>query len=358
MRPPGLDSVMASQAVANTLTDTDVCNDIDYLNFTISTTPTAGTGCTPGPLGMASGVIQNCQISSSHYSLSGKGPTKGRLNDVTGWSPFVHNGQVRKERYFQVYFGNKMLVSKVQLQQTGSAKVTAMAVGHSNDGVAWVKYPENVMSPDPSLSDETLDIPSPQVARYIRLYITDQDNNGRAASLRFEFIGCQSSTDGPSGPCQAADPVPIGDFKMRSFLVAAGTVYVCDGTQGDKGIQQRCYSSTDGRTWMDLDSRVGAMVGYESDEPRVYAVSADGMHYMTSADGVVWETGVPDDVTEAKTKATFSSALEVPVDGNPDLDGTPKPAFTQANYAATSVGLKNFNSVTWDNVFNWSTCCP
>ena len=55
------------------------------------------------------------------------------------------------------------------------------------------------------------------------------------------------------------------------------------------------------------------MIGYDSEERRVYGMSSDGLKYMSSLDGIDWLASVPSDVTLAKGKATFKAAVEVSV---------------------------------------------
>lgn len=55
------------------------------------------------------------------------------------------------------------------------------------------------------------------------------------------------------------------------------------------------------------------MIGYDSEEPRVYGISTDGLVYMTSKDGIEWENSVPDDVTKAKALPTYKMAKTVQI---------------------------------------------
>ena len=100
-------------------------------------------GCTPGDLGMEDLSIKDCQISASPDSITPA--TDGRYNVGTGWTPFVHYGAVRQERYFQVYFGDKVMVNKIKMQQTGTTRAQTVTVRYSNDGIAWVENPTNTV---------------------------------------------------------------------------------------------------------------------------------------------------------------------------------------------------------------------
>ncbi|RUS69640.1 hypothetical protein EGW08_022597, partial [Elysia chlorotica] len=246
----GLDSVLLFQPMADEHDQTDIVGDFEYINITVATTTALGTGCTPGDLGMETNTIKDCQISSSPDSI--EAATNGRYNSAgTGWVPFVHYGAVRGERYFQVYFGNKVMINKIKMQQTGTAKATSIKVRFSDDGIAWVENPVNAITPDPALTDEELSVPAPESSRYIRVMIFDLDDNASTAGFKFDFVGCETTTDRPGDPCTdvITTPTPLADFKRRSFITAGTTVYVCDMIQDSLSIKQKCYSSPDHLTW-------------------------------------------------------------------------------------------------------------
>ncbi|GFR72880.1 hypothetical protein ElyMa_003852700 [Elysia marginata] len=306
----GLDSVLLFQPMADEHDKTDVAGDFEYVNVTVTTTTALGTGCTPGDLGMEAGSIKDCQISASPDSITAA--TNGRYNVGSGWTPFVHYGAVRQERYFQVYFGNKVTVNKIKMQQSGTAKATSIQVRYSNDGIAWVENPLNAMTPDTSLTDEELSVPAPESSRYIRVMISDLDDNASTAAFKFDFVGCATTSDGPTDPCTGvvSTPSPLTDFKRRSFVLADTAVYVCDMIQSTLSAKQKCYSSPDRLTWTEIDERVGSVIGFDSEEPRIYGVSSDGLKFMSSLDGLTWMTSVPSDINLAKAKATFKAAKE------------------------------------------------
>ncbi|GFO42875.1 hypothetical protein PoB_006938000 [Plakobranchus ocellatus] len=355
----GLDSVLLFQPIADKNDGTVVPGDFEYVNVTVSTTTAVGTGCTPGPLGLESGLIQDCQISSSPDSISSA--TQGRYNSGTGWTPFVHYGAVRQERYFQVYFGNRVMVNKIKMQQTGTAKATKVTVRYSNDGMAWVEDPRNTMTPDTAQADQELDIPMPESARYIRVMITDLDDNSSAGTFKFELVGCNTTMDGPADLCSAvvSEPTTLTDFKRRTFLVADTKVYVCSMIHSDLQIKQKCYHSSDRLTWTEIDDRVGSLTGYDSEEPRVYGVSSDGLKHMSSMDGNEWVTSVPQDIVLAKAKPTFKYATEVPhTDATALKSANPDLIYRDSSYGATMTGIKYDNGGSWDLVFSWGQCCP
>ncbi|KAK6994428.1 hypothetical protein BgiMline_011026 [Biomphalaria glabrata] len=358
----GLNTVMSYQLVGDTNTIKDVSGSLDYVNFTIDTTPDAGIACNTGPLGLQSGQIKTCQLTSSDDSIVGHEVNQGRYGNA-GWSPFVHAGQVSQERYFQVYFGNKTVVTKILLQQniTG-AKLKTLKLKYSDDGLAWIYYNNNDINPNLFNSTQELLVPSPQVHRYIRLIIYDLVNNTEMGFFSFELIGCSISTDKPADVCSEVivPAIKLPDFSRRSFLWTSAVLYVCDSVQGKKGVEQKCFSSIDDVTWMELDPRVGSILGYDSAETRVFAVSSNGLHYMSTLNGIDWFTSVPSDVNKAKVLPTFKSATKVSVDGNSALNvDIPDTQFIDSPYGATNDGIKK-QSGTWKLIFSWNTayCCP
>ncbi|KAK3803023.1 hypothetical protein RRG08_008394 [Elysia crispata] len=357
----GLNSVLLFQLMADTHNETDIAGDFEYVNFTVTTTTglAVNPGCISVDMGMETNTIQDCQISSSPDSITAA--TNGRYNVGSGWTPFVHGGAVRQEQYFQVYFGHRVMINKIKMQQTGMAKATAIRIRYSNDGIAWVENPANLITPDPLLTDEELSVPAPESSRYMRVMITDLDDNTSTATFKFEFAGCATTNDGPIDPCSevVSTPAPLSDFKRLTFIMADTTVYVCHMIQDNLLTKQKCYYSLDNLTWSEVDKRVGSVIGYDSEERRVYGMSSDGLKYMSSLDGIDWLASVPSDVTLAKGKATFKAAVEVPHTADVNLKGgDPDASYQDFPYGATIMGLKYFDTGNWTLVFSWNQCCP
>ncbi|XP_059140845.1 uncharacterized protein LOC131928747 [Physella acuta] len=355
----GIDVVFSYQPVANTIIQNDVTGDLDYLNFTITTKPESGTDCTTGPLGMEAQTIKDCQLSASDFSITEA--VQGRYNLGTGWSPFIHTGKVKEERFFQVYFGNKTIVSKIKLQQLGDTKVKLINLRYSNDGQSWSTKIENMIQLNQSASEE-VDIPSAQTSRFLRVMILASDDDSKISKLKFEFIGCVVSSDKPSDPCASLTKAPakLSEFSRRSLIKAGLFLYVCDGIQSNNGIQQKCFSSNDDLSWTEIDSRVGEIIGYDSAEPRLFGVSANGLHYLSSADGTGWYSSVQSDISKAKALSSFQPAIQVPVNGDAQLSNlTPAPAYITGVYGATNEGVKKNSGAGWQLIYSWSTtyCC-
>ncbi|CAG5127753.1 unnamed protein product [Candidula unifasciata] len=291
----GLDTVFTMQPIADTHTTTDLAGEITYLNFSVTTTPQGSSGCALEALGMESGAIKDCQISSSPDSISGNEATEGRYNKGKGWSPFVHTGKVKEERYLQVYFGKQMLVTKIKIQQQGPAWAKELALKYSNDGLSWI--------PNNHTVKQEKDVFIPQASRYLRVMVSALDQENLKSNFRFEFMGCETSTEAVT----------------------------------------------------ELDSRVGSILGYNSEDSRLYAVSAGADSYMSSLDGIEWFSVTLEDPNKAKTLATYKPALTVPVDGDPKLNSaTPDSKFTDSGYGATIDGVMKSGAI----IFHWSDCCP
>ena len=56
----------------------------------------------------------------------------------SGWTPYVYSGELKEQRYIQVYFPNKMYVDNVEVIQTGAARATKIKLAYSNDGKSFL----------------------------------------------------------------------------------------------------------------------------------------------------------------------------------------------------------------------------
>ncbi|RUS76811.1 hypothetical protein EGW08_015429 [Elysia chlorotica] len=352
----GLSSVLVLQPMADKHDETDVAGSFEYVNITVTTT-TALSACIRNI--SFNNEAEACQFSSSPESIT---PAyEARWDSTSGWTPFVHLGAVRRERYIQAYFGNKVLINHIRMLQTGAAKAKTLKLRYSNDGVAWVEKPGNLISPNPSINDESLPVPAPETSRYIRVMISELDDNSLTAAFKFSFIGCETTNDKPADLCTAvvSPPTPLADFKRRTFVVAGTTVYVCDMVQEHLSIKQKCYFSRDHLTWIAVNRQVGSLIGYDPGEPRVYGMSSDGLQYMSSVDGTVWKTSITSHVESARLKLGFKAAVEVPFTADANLQGaTPDALYQDLPYGATITGLKHFDGANWNQVFSWGDCCP
>nr|KAG5686353.1 hypothetical protein BaRGS_008367 [Batillaria attramentaria] len=332
-----------------------VWSDMDFVNFTATTT-SAGSGisCTPAQLGMNnSTVVQDCQITSSPDSLPGFDHLKGRKNGL-GWKPFVRSGRLATQRYFQVCWGNKVLVNQVEVDYKTSAKATQIKLAYSDDGVSFIDGDEITL--DDTQTTQIVDVPNPQESRVLRVYVTNDNNNGKPVGLTFEFYGCET-TSNVTDKCANAPSMPTTDalYFRRSFLPTATTIFVCDGIVGAKGTEQRCYSSPDGTVWKELDTRLGCMVGHDSEINRVYALANDGLTHMASDDdGLTWASTDPGVLTTSKNKgAVFTDAMGVhQVD-----DATLDPGnYVLSSWRATYNALEKNEGGTWTAKIKWDCC--
>ena len=63
---------------------------------------------------------------------------EGAGGDVAGWTPYVRDGDLAGQRYIQVFFADKMLVDRVEVEQNGAAKAIEIKLAYSEDGKSFV----------------------------------------------------------------------------------------------------------------------------------------------------------------------------------------------------------------------------
>ncbi|KAJ8301559.1 hypothetical protein KUTeg_020546 [Tegillarca granosa] len=334
-------------------------SDLKYINFTTSVTK--AQDCSKN-LGMESGAIVDCQITSSPESSLQNPAPQGRLRLNSAWAPFIRGSKYSPFRYFQVYFGNITAVNKVIVEQgTGfSNHPTSLRFEYSNDNLGW-QVGETVSISAP-FSETTIELQQVVESRYIRIYIVSDDTTPGAVpniGLKFEFYGCHVSADVLSDVCSSTTTTttPV-DFYSRTFIEANGFVLVCDANPNNE-MQQQCYRSSDGSTWKIVDSTVGSLLGFESLEKRHFAYARDKQTRIMSLDnGLTWET-VPDDYYhDNRFKSTFTYAKEVPWVATNLNGATPHSNYQTANYGATFDGLMKLDSGgSWTRVVQWDSCC-
>ncbi|XP_070193766.1 uncharacterized protein [Littorina saxatilis] len=339
-----------------------VWSDMDFVNFTATTVSDTGVACTTAPLNVQSDTdVFGCQISGSPGSLTP--PINGRKGG-TGWVPYVHEGELKGQRYFQVYFPNKVLVDRVEVDQTGTSKATKIKMAYSNDGKSFLDGSEITLA---GTTTEVVQVSTTREAKVVRIYVTEDSVTGEKLNLQFELYGCEVSTGGPTGETAICAEVntaippqnPDALFYRRSFLaLTSGSVFVCDGVVKTKGVVQRCFMSPDGTVWQPLDPRVASMVGHESDTNRVYALSQDGVTHMSSDDnGMTWASIHKDVVTTAKGQSLFVVAQDVPWTDKVALTpGDPEASRQLNNWGVSFDALKKNNGAAWDNKVKWDCC--
>ncbi|KAK3109020.1 hypothetical protein FSP39_021316 [Pinctada imbricata] len=200
--------------------------DLQYMNFSATVIRADQCG---GPLGMETGIIDDCQLSSSIEYDPTRRPSHGRLKRKLGiitvhfvaWCPFIRGASFAKQRYYQVFFGNKTLVNKIEIQ-TGTGfthRPTEITLKYSDNGHAWQTGESVVLSP--SFVTETI-YPTRQVeAKYLRVFIDNDDapaNTAPNIGLKFEFHGCYKSSDyTPTTICSAAPSNSYPNVQNREF---------------------------------------------------------------------------------------------------------------------------------------------
>ncbi|KAK3592304.1 hypothetical protein CHS0354_030640 [Potamilus streckersoni] len=327
-------------------------------NLTASVSVGSGMGCSDN-LGMQSGLILDCQISSSFENDPAGPPAYGRVNGPGFWIPHIRSKSFASLRYFQVHFGKLTRVTQIQVQHmmTKPNRASKLTIAFSNDGKGWTVGEMITLS----TFDETVMVNSPVEARYIRLYITNDTafQIKPSLGLRFEFFGCYTSNDLPNPLCPAVTPDPT-DFYHRSFGVCGGNMFACDLDPNDKYGHQKCVSTTDGNSFRGLDESLGSLLGCDGGLVRMYGYANNKQSIMASDDlGLTWHTVSQGILTLSKASVMWTAAKNVPFTTTLLDQFNPDASYTIGSWGATYSGMMMFNGVTWNKVLDWSTtCCP
>jgi hypothetical protein len=147
---------------------------------------------------MASGLIKDCQISTSSAVSYNYAPHFARYNSANYWAPSLRFWDQRQ--YLQVDFLTKTRVTKVVVQSLrGTRKVLAYSLMSSDNNKIW--SPVNDVSylsyADGSAHDL---IKEPQEARYYRFIIQEASDPGKkkminTLALRLKFFGCYTGSE-------------------------------------------------------------------------------------------------------------------------------------------------------------------
>ncbi|KAL8587122.1 hypothetical protein ACOMHN_026090 [Nucella lapillus] len=355
----GQDSVLPYQVIGevfartgSSLPSTTVFSDLGYVSVNVTVTTSSGVSCTASSVNMAdSNVIYDCQISVSDPSFTSA--VNGRKGG-TGWTPYVRDGPLGQKRYFQVYFSNMMRVSRIEVKQSGPAKAIQVKLAYSNDGKAFLDGDTITLV---ERLEQIVTVPRPRDSQVLRVYVTKSNPSDQKVSLTFDFIGCATSTGGPTtstavcAAVNAAIPSKTTDalFFSRSFLeVPSKGVFVCDKVEKAPA----CFLSADGSTWQSLDSRVASVVGYHPETNAVYGMHQNKQVMMSSHDlGNTWDTAPREALTKAQGDATFVLAKDVPMGDSAQLT----PGIASPNWRATYNYMQQ-NSGGWNNKVKWNCC--
>lgn len=313
-------------------------------------------------LGMENGKIDDCQIFSSFEDNPARPSFHGRINGTSAWSPFKRGKLFANLRFFQVYFGNKTMITKILVQQgTGFTHYpTKLTLTYSDDGYAWqngdivtlvIPFTEAVVFP-----------PRVVEARYVRIYITEDNANGSPpdVGVKFGFFGCSKSSDAPADICSVAPKKAFPtDYYDRSFGVGNGKVIVCDVNPKIKDSPHMCHSSTDGTTWKRLSSVVGSILGYDQTDNKWFGYANDQSTILMSLDaGETWNSVSRETYLASRDKATFLFAKRVPwLTTKLDNLSQPDLSYQISNWGATFNGMMQNSLGIWTPKVEWEKCC-
>ncbi|XP_035677232.1 uncharacterized protein LOC118416254 [Branchiostoma floridae] len=153
------------------------------------------------PLGMASGYIEDSQISAS-TEKTGYESYKGRLNGPRAWQPVLAD----TNQWLQVNFNNRTIITGIQTQGLwgGHVKSYRLLYGDTEDGLTMYKETAANSSKvfDANSEGTTVvshDLDAPILTSILRLNPRDFTNN--LIRLRLELLGCEDVDHCASSPC-------------------------------------------------------------------------------------------------------------------------------------------------------------
>ncbi|XP_028582431.2 coagulation factor V [Podarcis muralis] len=156
------------------------------------------TGCKL-PMGLASGIIKDSQISASNY-IGYWEPKLARLNNDGKYNAWSAGKNESELPWIQVDLENQVLITGIQTQGAKqlmrSLYTMEYVIAYSKDGRKWVAFKGNHLgaqkvfegnSDAHGIKENIID--PPLVARYIRVYPTKFYNR---PTLRMELLGCDT----------------------------------------------------------------------------------------------------------------------------------------------------------------------
>ncbi|XP_007252805.3 macrophage mannose receptor 1 [Astyanax mexicanus] len=219
-------------------TDNDICPSVSkYMEVVYSCEQSV---CVQG-LGVEDGTITDSMLSASS-SMSGKEPSKGRLNGDSCWMP----SSPASNSWIQVTLPESKKITGVVIQGCPTADhwVTKFKVQTSLDGVSWTDYTaEGKVEEFPGSVDrgsaETQLFGNPVSVKYIRILPLEWHNE---AGLRFEILGCAPDY---AIPCSRTPSLDHSVDKMSVHCPAgcAHETYNVYGTMTYRGDSNICAAA-------------------------------------------------------------------------------------------------------------------
>ncbi|XP_043231648.1 uncharacterized protein LOC122386480 [Amphibalanus amphitrite] len=299
------------------------------------------------PLGIASGLVADCQLSASsaaedsrlaHMARMGPCAADGTGDTDTstpkpttdqgvaapcvgssGWSPeqrgtpFIH--------WHQVDFGNLTRVTGLLVARpAGTRRVTRFRLQHSLAGTVFQDIgPVMALNWSSLHSDEVVThrLDRAVETRYVRFVIEEAETgDDKYIGLQVEYLGCRRSTDVlQETVCavQPATPSAADAARNRQFAVdtANNHIYFCDLIQS-RG-RRACYVSHDSSSWRQLPNVIERMVGFDESSGKIYGAGRSPDTLLWSTDGGnTWAPEAKADFEAVSQAGGFFSAVDVP----------------------------------------------
>ncbi|PAA51165.1 hypothetical protein BOX15_Mlig025174g3, partial [Macrostomum lignano] len=247
------------------------------------------------PLGMESGAIADCQITSSGY-LGTDSPLHSRYNSTAAWTTLHRGPPFYGNEFLEINLGNRTRVSAVRLQShkdDTNNKVDTFWFQYSEEGLLWFDVNSNntntkeVYTATYSGGSAYVKLNKAIVGRYIRILPLTGSPKTYSRSLRVEFYGCQQTTDvTPAEACYEVTTKATGFSHSRSYVISPkeGAIYACMLYR--PGGRAHCSRSVDfGASWEALDSVISQIGFVLPTDSSIYGTAYDERSRMKSIDG-------------------------------------------------------------------------
>ncbi|XP_054159703.1 uncharacterized protein LOC128957912, partial [Oppia nitens] len=311
-------------------------------------------------LGMASGLIKDCQLSASSAVSANYAPHFGRQNSGNFWAPALRYWS--QKQYLQMDFLKNTRVTKIAVQSVrNNRKVMSYSLMASDNNKVWFNVNNiSYLSYADGVAYDV--IQKPQEARYFRFVIeeaSDPDReNDQLVAVKLEFFGCYlDDNDLSNNTCSSeATNTWFSDNNnglSRHFSADPYTnvLYFCDSTSDMN--QQICYySNSGGNTWHIIGRSIDTIVGYELTTGKTFGTDSRRGAYLSTKDGIKWTPESYETFNQTVFDHKFQHKTVVP---GLHREGIRRMNLKTGNWKALQDGLY-FDDSNVPKAY-WNRCC-
>ncbi|XP_071946782.1 uncharacterized protein [Antedon mediterranea] len=360
--------------------------------------------CTsPVALGMESGRIKDCQITSSEAPDEDAPAHNARLNMTnTAWKIYRKHELDNHDSWLAIDLLYKATITSIATQgglRVGTLHDFQGSIGSfqllygTKKGVYKVALPRIQSDPnnktyfehgilDPSIVKHHSLLPAVD-ARYV-MFKLERYCLHHFASMRVELFGCYYD-DFNDTDCTVSNSFQSGlGEQSRGFMVVDDQLFVCDSLPSkleysDDAFGNRLYYNFtrnnmlgsycmkkrfDEQTWSRLPPDVSMLLGYDSESFHLYGTKisdTSGTAVRSIDNGRSWHVMMSWMYAEIRDSSTFVSITNVPVKAEDDFNWLNQSNILN-NYIIGNIGASYDGIYTnvngdWQRLLNWKQCC-